>query len=146
MSKSNKDKKFILGSALAGLILAGPGLSVTATSNAKFFQTAQLNVGYREAQAAKKAKATPAPTPAPKEMGEKRCSPDGKCGPHKHCGKDSKDKHCCAKDDTKCDAMKHCAPAKPENTPTVKSDLPPPANTGKKGDKEMKCGEGACGK
>jgi hypothetical protein len=127
MSKSSKQKKLILGSALAGLILAGPGLSVTATSNAKFFQTAQLNVGYREAQAAK-AKATPAPSPAPKEttkeMGEKHCSPDGKCGPHKHCGKDSKDKHCCAKDDTKCDAMKHCAPAKakaPEATPAPKT-------------------------
>jgi hypothetical protein len=65
MVKSTMDKKLILGSALAGLILAGPGLSVTATpTGGKFFQTAQLASGYRLAQAEeKKPAATPAPAP-----------------------------------------------------------------------------------
>lgn len=48
---SNKTNKVLLGSALAGLILAGPGLSVTA---GQFFQTAELSVGYRVAQAEEK--------------------------------------------------------------------------------------------
>jgi hypothetical protein len=44
-----KNKKLILGSVLAGLMVAAPGLSVT---TGKFFQTAHLKVGYGLAQAA----------------------------------------------------------------------------------------------
>ena len=48
MVKSS-DKKLLIGSALAGLMIAGSGISVTA-SPGKFFQTAKLEVGYRVAQ------------------------------------------------------------------------------------------------
>lgn len=51
MSKDIKNKKLILGSALAGLMVAAPGISLTAQTQGKFFQTAQLEVGYRLAQA-----------------------------------------------------------------------------------------------
>jgi hypothetical protein len=49
MSKDTKNKKLLLGSALAGLMVAAPGLSVT---TGKFFQTAKLEAGYGLAQAA----------------------------------------------------------------------------------------------
>ena len=58
MSKETNSKKLLLGSALAGLMVAAPGLSVT---TGKFFQTANLKVGYGLAQA----KEAPAPAPAP---------------------------------------------------------------------------------
>ncbi|KAB2838397.1 hypothetical protein F9K50_09345, partial [bacterium] len=76
MSKVSKNKKLLLGSALAGLVLSGPGLSVTANtqSGAKFFQTAEMTVGYRQARAEekkaeaaadKKSAATTAPAATP---------------------------------------------------------------------------------
>ena len=74
MVKSTKDKKLILGSALAGLILAGPGLSVTATSAGKFFQTAELKAGYRLAQAEDKPAATPMPVATPKPTSDTKKS------------------------------------------------------------------------
>ena len=84
-----KPNKILLGSALAGLILAGPGLSVT---TGKFFQTAELSVGYRVAQAeekkdeAKKDEAKPEEKKDEKKeeekKDEKKADKDaaGKCG------------------------------------------------------------------
>jgi Na+/H+-translocating membrane pyrophosphatase len=51
MSNEINGKKLLLGSALAGLMVAAPGLSVT---TGKFFQTAKLTVGYGLAQAKEK--------------------------------------------------------------------------------------------
>lgn len=55
MPKDAINKKLLLGSAFAGLLVVAPGLSVTASptggSTAKFFQTAQFEVGYRIAHA-----------------------------------------------------------------------------------------------
>ena len=101
MSKRvSKNKKLILGSALAGLIVSGPGLSLTATpttgSGAKYFRTAPLSVGYREARAADEAPAAAkdskkeekADTKVEKKADDKHCCQDSKCGPDKQCGKD----------------------------------------------------------
>jgi hypothetical protein len=52
MSKDSTNKKLLLGSALAGLMVTAPGLAVTAGASGKFFQTAQYKLGYRLAQAA----------------------------------------------------------------------------------------------
>ncbi|HKX13213.1 MAG TPA: hypothetical protein VJP40_08675 [bacterium] len=125
-SKVSKNKKILLGSALAGLVMAGPGLSVTtgSASAGKFFQSAELEVGYRVAQAAEEKKVVAAATPAPadpKKDADKHCSGDMKCGGDKKCGA----------------AGKHCGgDKKPSATP---------AATDKKSDTSKSCGAGACG-
>lgn len=132
MSKVSKNKKLLLGSALAGLVLSGPGLSVTANteSGAKFFRTAELEVGYRLAGAAEEKKAeaatpaTPATSATPAKPGTAgtattpatSATPATPATPtsdkkdaDKHCGKDGKcsaDKKCGK--DGKCSADKKC--------------------------------------
>lgn len=64
-----KPNKILLGSALVGLMIAGPGLSVTA---GKFFQTAELNVGYRVAQAEEKKDEAKKDEAKPEEKAEEK--------------------------------------------------------------------------
>jgi hypothetical protein len=144
MSKVSKNKKLLLGSALAGLVLSGPGLSVTANteSGAKFFQTAQLEVGYRLAgaadtkpaavPAATPTKATPATPASDKKDADKHCCPDQKCSGDKKCGKDGK-----CSGDKKCGKDGKCASDK-------KTEATTPA-TGTKPAADKACGSGSCG-
>ncbi len=120
MSIDSKNKKLLLGSALAGLMVAAPGLSVTVTPSggAKYFQTAELEVGYRLAEAKKK-EATPSPSPT--------VSPAPAAAPAASPAAAEK-----KKGDKSCGGDKSCAGEK--------------KSEGKKGDKgEMSCGPGACG-
>ncbi len=95
MSEQSKNKKLILGSALAGLVVAGPGVSLTHSGN--FFQTAKLEGGYRLAKAEAKSTSTKDDKAADTKGKDSHCC-DGKCGEGKcgknkdaSCGKDKKD-------------------------------------------------------
>jgi len=163
MSKSSKEKKIILGSALAGLILAGPSLSLTANpaGAGKFFRTAQLSVGYRQAQAADAKKDAAADTTKKDTMdGDKKCGSNKHCSPDAKCSADKKgmtDKHCAGdkhcSPEAKCSADmkgktdKHCAGDKncsaDKKGADMKGSTSSTPDKGKKG--EMSCGPGTCG-
>lgn len=129
MSK-HRGKKIILGSTLAGMVLAGPGLSVTSSSN--LFQTSELQVGYRVAQAkedkeAKKAdqKAAESKTEAKDAAAADKHCCSGECSEAKEC---SGDKKCSA--DKKCSGDKKCAADKKD---------------AEKKSTDKSCGAGTCG-
>ncbi|HCU25158.1 MAG TPA: hypothetical protein DF383_09075 [Deltaproteobacteria bacterium] len=136
----SKNKKLMLGSALAGLVLAGPGLSVTANSSSasKFFQTAELHVGYRLANAAGEKKAdvaVPPSTTTDTKAKDGRCSAEkkaeGKCAADGKCSADMKGK------EGKCSADKKSHECSGEKCGSdKKSDA--------KGT-DGKCGAGSCG-
>jgi len=144
MSKESRNKKLLLGSALAGLIVAGPSLAVTAAPTAanagKFFQTAELSVGYRVAQAEEKtddSKDSEKKCSADKKCGGDKKEADKKCAADKKCGGDKKeaDKKCGA--DKKCSADKKCGADKKDDA-AKKDDTSAKAADGK-------CGAGSCG-